>query len=503
VTGALAAIAREIVACRRCPRLVSWREAAARNPPKRFRGQTYWARPLPGFGDPAARILIVGLAPAAHGGNRTGRVFTGDASGDFLFRALFEAGLANQPLSTGRGDGLVLSGAFVSAAARCAPPDNRPTPAEFDRCRPFLVREIAALPSLRVVVALGGLAFSESIRALACAGEPIPRPRPRFGHGAEIAIGRITLLGAYHPSQQNTFTGRLTAPMLLDVFRRAGRVAGIRRGSGRLYCPARMRDIRARVESRSEHAPGLFSLFCSAPDLARRIAPGQFAMIGVEGRSQPYLRRAFSVADADRGSGVVEFLVKVVGVGTACLAGLAPAEELQLLAPLGNAFATADLVRGDRVAIVAGGVGVAPFPLLLRALAERGIVADLYFGGRSAPDLAYRERIAPLVAGRELLSTDDGTLGERGRVTDLLARELAAGTRYRRLYACGPTPMFRTLARLLEGLDLPAEFSTEAPMGCGFGVCLACVLPRAGGGFLVSCREGPILAPAAVDWSRC
>ena len=224
---ALGAIEREVVACRRCPRLVAWREAAARNPPKRFRGQTYWARPLPGFGDPAARILIVGLAPAAHGGNRTGRIFTGDASGDFLFRALFEAGLANQPLSTGRDDGLALSGTFVSAAARCAPPDNRPLPSEFDRCRPFLVREIGALPSLRVVVALGGLAFSESIRALDSAGEPVPRPRPRFGHGVEVAVGRFTLFGAYHPSQQNTFTGKLTPPMLRAVFRNARRAAGV------------------------------------------------------------------------------------------------------------------------------------------------------------------------------------------------------------------------------------------------------------------------------------
>ena len=264
-----------------------------------------------------------------------------------------------------------------------------------------------------------------------------------------------------------------------------------------------MQDIRARVESKSEHAPGLFSLFCSAPDLARETAPGQFAMIGLDGRSQPYLRRAFSVADLDAARGIVEFLVKVVGVGTACLAELVPGEEVRLLAPLGNAFRAGDLAGGDRVAIVAGGVGVAPFPLLLRDLAGRGVAADLYFGGRSAADLAYRKRILPLVTGREFTSTDDGTLGERGRVTDLLARELSAGARYRRIYACGPTPMFRTLARLLEGQGADAEFSTEAPMGCGFGVCLACVLPRAGGGFLVSCKEGPILKPSAVDWSRC
>ena len=218
---ALGAIERRIVDCRRCPRLVAWREAAARHPPRRFRGESYWARPLPGFGDPAASILIVGLAPAAHGGNRTGRMFTGDASGDFLFRALFDAGLASQPTSSGRGDGLALSGAFISAAARCAPPDNRPTPEEFDRCRPYLVEELGALASVRVVVALGGLAFAQSIRALAEGGEKIPRPRPGFGHGARVRLGRYTLIGSYHPSQQNTFTGKLTPAMLRAVFRNA------------------------------------------------------------------------------------------------------------------------------------------------------------------------------------------------------------------------------------------------------------------------------------------
>jgi dihydroorotate dehydrogenase electron transfer subunit len=263
-----------------------------------------------------------------------------------------------------------------------------------------------------------------------------------------------------------------------------------------------MRDIRTRITSRREHAPGLFSLFCAAPALAASVAPGQFAMIGVAGRSRPYLRRAFSVADADRAAGRVEFLVKVVGVGTACLAGLVAGEEVGLLAPLGNAFTVSDLARGDRVAIVAGGVGVAPFPLLLRDLASRGVVADVFFGGRSAADLAYRETVAPLVPGELHEATDDGTRGFRGRVTDLLARARAGGARYRRIYACGPTPMFRTLARAVEG-DSDVEFSTEAPMGCGFGVCLACVLPRPAGGFLVSCKEGPILPPSAVDWSRC
>jgi uracil-DNA glycosylase family 4 len=226
VKDTLGALERRIVACRRCPRLVAWREAAARHPPRRFRGESYWARPLPGFGDPAASILIVGLAPAAHGGNRTGRMFTGDASGDFLFRALFEAGLANQPASSGRGDGLVLSGVFVSAAARCAPPDNRPTPEEFDRCRPYLAEELDVLASVRVVVALGGLAFAQSLRALAEAGEEIPRPRPRFGHGVEARLSQRALVASYHPSQQNTFTGKLTPAMLRKIFRNARRIAG-------------------------------------------------------------------------------------------------------------------------------------------------------------------------------------------------------------------------------------------------------------------------------------
>jgi uracil-DNA glycosylase family 4 len=227
VKDSLGALESRIVACRRCPRLVAWREAAARHPPRRFRGEAYWARPLPGFGDPAASILIVGLAPAAHGGNRTGRMFTGDASGDFLFRALFEAGLANQPASSARGDGLVLSGAFVSAAARCAPPDNRPAPEEFDRCRPYLAEELEALASIRVVVALGGLAFAQSLRTLAEAGEEIPRPRPRFAHGAEVRLSRRTLIASYHPSQQNTFTGKLTPAMLREIFRNARRIAGL------------------------------------------------------------------------------------------------------------------------------------------------------------------------------------------------------------------------------------------------------------------------------------
>jgi len=210
-----------VVACRRCPRLVAWRELAAQSPPRRFRGVTYWARPLPAFGDPRARILIVGLAPAAHGGNRTGRMFTGDESGNFLFRALFEAGLASQPESRRSDDGLELIGALISAACRCAPPDNRPTPEEQENCREYLERELALLPQPTVLVALGALAFAACLKVLARAGGERPRPLPRFAHGAVYAIGTYKLLASYHPSQQNTFTGKLTPVMLRDVMERA------------------------------------------------------------------------------------------------------------------------------------------------------------------------------------------------------------------------------------------------------------------------------------------
>lgn len=218
--GSLVRLAADITSCRACPRLVAWREEAAAHPPRRFRGQRYWGRPVPGFGDAGARLLVVGLAPAANGGNRTGRVFTGDASGDFLFAALHRAGLASQPVSVSQGDGLELRDAWIAAAVRCAPPDNKPTPAEFARCRPFLVREIAALPRLAVVLALGAHAWRASIEALVENGAPRPRPLPLFGHGAEVRLGRFLLLGSYHVSQQNTFTGRLTPAMLDGVLRR-------------------------------------------------------------------------------------------------------------------------------------------------------------------------------------------------------------------------------------------------------------------------------------------
>jgi len=214
-------IEADVVACTRCPRLVSWREEAARHPPKRFLGQTYWAKPVPAFGDPDARILVVGLAPAAHGGNRTGRMFTGDESGNFLFRALHAVGLANQPESTAPGDGLALSGALLTAAVRCAPPDNRPLPEEFAACREYVRRERAAMPDARVLVALGALAFETCLAILAEAGEPVPRPKPKFVHGGEVTIGGYRIFATYHPSQQNTFTKRLTQPMLRDVLRRA------------------------------------------------------------------------------------------------------------------------------------------------------------------------------------------------------------------------------------------------------------------------------------------
>jgi uracil-DNA glycosylase family 4 len=215
----------EIVGCRSCPRLVEWRERVAREKTVRFAEQTYWGRPVPGFGDPAAGILVVGLAPAAHGGNRTGRIFTGDRSGDFLFGSLHRVGLSNQPTSVSRDDGLRLSRVYLSAVNRCAPPDNKPTPAERDTCLPFLEREIAALVRLRVLVALGAFAWDGALRAVSALGHPT-RPRPRFGHAAEAPVGPFVLLGSYHPSQQNTFTGKLTPPMLDAVFERAVELAG-------------------------------------------------------------------------------------------------------------------------------------------------------------------------------------------------------------------------------------------------------------------------------------
>jgi uracil-DNA glycosylase len=223
----LAGLLAEVVACRRCPRLVDWRERVAAEKRASFADQAYWGRPVPSFGDPAARILVLGLAPAAHGGNRTGRIFTGDRSGDWLFASLWRCGLANQPESVSREDGLRLRGAWVTAAVRCAPPANRPLPAERDHCFRYLLRELELLDKVRVIVCLGGFAWDAALRARAALGDAAPRPKPRFGHGAELAAGRWPLLGCYHPSQQNTFTGRLTEPMIDAVFLRARELAGV------------------------------------------------------------------------------------------------------------------------------------------------------------------------------------------------------------------------------------------------------------------------------------
>jgi uracil-DNA glycosylase family 4 len=227
---ALETLTAEIIECRRCPRLVAWREEVARVKVRRFRDEPYWGRPVPGFGDPDARILLIGLAPAAHGGNRTGRVFTGDASGDFLWAALHEVGLANRPTGRRAGDGLALTDAYVAAAVRCAPPANAPTTEERDACAPFLSRELAILDRVRVIVALGQCGWDAAFRAGAAQldgrGAPTPSPRPRFGHGAEAQVGTFRVVASFHPSQQNTFTGRLTRPMLVDVLRRAIEVAG-------------------------------------------------------------------------------------------------------------------------------------------------------------------------------------------------------------------------------------------------------------------------------------
>ena len=219
-------IRADVVACRACPRLVAWREEVARDKVARFADQEYWGRPVPGWGDPSARVLILGLAPAAHGGNRTGRIFTGDRSGDFLYASLHRCGAANQPTSVSRDDGLHLAGAYVTAVNRCAPPANKPTPQERDNCLPFLEREITALLELRVIVALGSFAWDGALRALAALGHAA-RPKPRFGHGAEAEVGSLVLLGCFHPSQQNTFTGTLTAQMLDGVIIRARNLANL------------------------------------------------------------------------------------------------------------------------------------------------------------------------------------------------------------------------------------------------------------------------------------
>ncbi|MBI4525791.1 MAG: uracil-DNA glycosylase [Deltaproteobacteria bacterium] len=213
---------RMIIRCEKCPRLVRWRKQVAKVPPRRYQGQKYWAKPLPGFGDPGARLLIVGLAPAAHGGNRTGRIFTGDRSGDWLYQTLYAFGFANQVTSVHAGDGLKLTDCYICAAVRCAPPENKPLMEEFENCRPYLVQEIKLLKNIRVVVALGKIAFDSFLKAYQESAHVIPKPRPQFRHSGSFNLPNdLMLIGSYHPSQQNTFTGKLTREMFYEVFRKA------------------------------------------------------------------------------------------------------------------------------------------------------------------------------------------------------------------------------------------------------------------------------------------
>jgi dihydroorotate dehydrogenase electron transfer subunit len=259
-------------------------------------------------------------------------------------------------------------------------------------------------------------------------------------------------------------------------------------------------DHRATLLRRQIFSPGLFSVSFGAPDLAGAISSGQFAMVEVPDRVRPYLRRAYSIADTQPAEGTVELLIKTIGPGTSALERMPEGSVVSLLGPLGNTFTFADLPRGARVAIVAGGIGAAPFPLLLKALAGAGLTADFYFGGRNARELSVRGRFEGRVSGETILATDDGSLGEKGFVTEALSRRLGAGARYARVFACGPMPMFAALARVVAAAGVSAQFSTEAEMGCGFGACLGCVIPGTEKPFIVSCSEGPILAPELIQW---
>jgi uracil-DNA glycosylase family 4 len=225
--GDLSDVDAGVSVCRACPRLVTWREEVARTRRAAFATQRYWGRPVPGLGPPDAAIAVLGLAPAAHGGNRTGRVFTGDRSGDWLFASLHRTGFANQPTSVSRDDGLRLRDCWITAAVRCAPPANKPTPQERDNCLPWSEAELDLLPRVRVIVCLGSFAWDAALRLLAARGAQIPRPRPKFGHAAETEVGGYVLLGSFHPSQQNTFTGKLTEPMMDAVFLRARELGGL------------------------------------------------------------------------------------------------------------------------------------------------------------------------------------------------------------------------------------------------------------------------------------
>lgn len=224
VSSDLEKIREEVIGCRRCPRLVAWREQVAREKRAAFADEEYWGRPVPGFGDPGARLLVVGLAPAAHGANRTGRMFTGDRSGEWLFRALHEAGYANRPVSLRSDDGLTLTDCYLTAVVRCAPPANKPRPDERDECLRYLIAEMGALEKVEVMVALGAFAWDGILRAVRRMGGDVPRPKPRFSHLAETEVGGTRLIGSFHPSQQNTFTGKLTPSMLDDVFIRSREV---------------------------------------------------------------------------------------------------------------------------------------------------------------------------------------------------------------------------------------------------------------------------------------
>lgn len=262
-------------------------------------------------------------------------------------------------------------------------------------------------------------------------------------------------------------------------------------------------DHRAVLLRRRVFSPGFFSVTFAAPALARQIAPGQFVMLEVAGRLRPYLRRAYSVADADATRGEVELLVRTIGPGTAALEDLAEGSAASLLGPLGNGFSVAGIPARAPVAVVAGGIGAAPFPLLFRALSAAEIRGDLYLGGRNRDELAFRARFDGIVPGETVLSSDDGSLGERGFVTEAFARRVARmSPPYARVYACGPMPMFAALSRVVEDAGLESEFSTEAAMGCGFGACLACVIPGREKPFVISCLEGPILPPAKIDWRK-
>jgi len=217
----LTALQRRIIDCTQCERLITHCRRIAQEKVKRYRDQEYWGKPIPSFGDPEARLLIIGLAPAAHGGNRTGRIFTGDRSGDWLYGALYDAGFANQPTSLHKNDGLKLHDCYITAAVHCAPPDNKPTPEEFATCRPYLLQELTLLRRVRVVIALGQIAFAAYLTARRELVLPLPSPLPCFGHGTVTTLGNITLISSYHPSQQNTFTGRLTRQMFTAVFQHA------------------------------------------------------------------------------------------------------------------------------------------------------------------------------------------------------------------------------------------------------------------------------------------